>query len=133
MKNDRPAGRPQADWWLCSPAGKGAKLSGLSQPAAGRTQLLDCRGRCQKSNSIETLLVQDLKEPCRETIHLADTAPIEKVGRMETVGNWRKRRDFMVTLAKIYDRLESLIAVAHANQLSLAVLKSKSPEFRLGT
>ena len=67
--------------------------------------------------------MRNTKDPRPETFHLADTTDIQQVGRMETVDNWRERRDLMLKKAKVYDRLEPLIDAAHANQLSLAVFK----------
>ena len=86
-------------------------------------RLLDYKDRYQKFDWIETRLVRNTKDPRPETFHLADTADIQQIGRMETVDNWRERRDLMLKKAKVYDRLEPLIAAAHANQLSLAVFK----------
>lgn len=86
-------------------------------------RLLDYKDRYQKFDWIETRLVRNTKDPRPETFHLADVADIQQVGRMETVENWRERRELMLKKARVYDRLEPLIEAAHANKLSLAVFK----------
>jgi hypothetical protein len=67
-------------------------------------RLLDYKDRYQKFDWIETRLVRNTKDPRPETFHLADTADIQQVGRMETADNWRERRDLMLKKTKVYDQ-----------------------------
>ena len=84
-------------------------------------RLLDYKDRYQKFDWIETRLVRNSKDPRPETFHLADT---QQVGRMETVDNWRERRELMLKQAKVYDRLEPLIEAAHARRSRMAAKMS---------
>jgi len=86
-------------------------------------RLLDYKDRYQKFDWIETRLVRNTKDPRPETFHLADTADIHPAGHLDTADNWRERRSLLLKKADVYDRLEPLIAAAHANRLSLAVFK----------
>ncbi len=63
-------------------------------------RLLDYKDRYQKFDWIETKLVRNTKDPRPETFHLANTADIQQVGRMETADNWRERRELMLKKAK---------------------------------
>ncbi len=42
---------------------------------------------------------------------------------MDTADGWRERRNLLLKTARVYDRLDDLIAGAKSNQLSLAVFK----------
>jgi hypothetical protein len=49
------------------------------------------------------------------------------VGRIDTADNWRERRRIVSKTARVYDRLDELIAGAKANHVALAVFPHPSP------
>lgn len=53
------------------------------------------------------------------------------VGQLDTADDWRERRRLLLQTAKVYTRLDDLIAAAKANEMSLAVFRpTRIKEFR---
>lgn len=55
-------------------------------------------------------------------------ASLKPVDHIDTASNWRERRRILLKSARVYDRLDELIAGAKANQMSLAVFKPISSD-----
>lgn len=84
----------------------------------------------RKFDWIECGLVRRKKDPRPES-H-SPTGGIQRVGHVGTSGRWRTRRDLLLNVARVYDRLEDLIEGAKRNEVSLAVFKpSRVLKFRV--
>jgi len=78
----------------------------------------------KKYDWLEVRLVRNTADPRPETYRPFDPADLEKaVGEMDTADAWRDRRKLLLNTARVYDRLDDLIAGAKANEISLAVFK----------
>jgi len=78
----------------------------------------------KKYDWLEVRLVRNTTDPRSETYRPFDSADLEKpVGHMDTDDQWRERRKLLLKTARVYDRLDDLIAGAKANEISLAVFK----------
>lgn len=85
---------------------------------------LDEKQQYKKYDWIEARLVRNKSDPRPETYRPYDAMEFEHpVGHLDTADDWRERRRLLLRTAKVYDRLDELIAGAKANQLSLAVFK----------
>ena len=78
----------------------------------------------KKFDWIEADLIKNHSDPRPETWHPADIHQLVPVEHVDTKDEWRERRHLLLETAKVHTRLESLIAAAKANELSLAVFKS---------
>lgn len=77
-----------------------------------------------KYDWIEARLVRNKTDPRPETYRPHDPSELEApVDHMNTDDEWRARRQLLLKTARVYDRLDDLIAGAKANELSLAVFK----------
>lgn len=78
----------------------------------------------RKFDWLECKLLRNTSDPRPETYRPFDNreleAPVDHIG---TEDNWRDRRRLLLKTARVYDRLDDLIAGAKANQVSLAVFK----------
>lgn len=78
----------------------------------------------KKFDWLEARLVRNTTDPRPETYRPFDSAELEKpVDHMDTADSWRERRKLLLKTARVYNRLDDLIAGAKANQISLAVFK----------
>lgn len=78
----------------------------------------------KKFDWLEARLVRNTADPRPETYRPFDSADLDSpVGHMDTTDHWRERRKLLLETARVYDRLEDLIAGAKANEISLAVFK----------
>ena len=77
----------------------------------------------KKFDWLECQLVRNSSDPRPETFRPADENELRPVGHIDTSSNWRERRRILLNTARVYDRLDELIAGAKANQVSLAVFK----------
>jgi len=78
----------------------------------------------KKFDWLDVRLVRNTTDPRPETYRPFDPADFEKpVGHMDTADTWRERRKLLLKTAHVYDRLDTLITEAKANQTSLAVFK----------
>ncbi len=78
----------------------------------------------RKYDWLECRLVRNTSDPRPETYRPFDERELEApVGHIDTADNWSERRKLLLKTARVYNRLEDLIAGAKANQVSLAVFK----------
>ncbi len=84
---------------------------------------LDEAEQYRKFDWINCQLVRNTSDPRPETYRPIDVSELVPVGRIETTDNWRERRRIVLKTAKVYTRLDDLIAGAKASELSLAVFK----------
>jgi len=76
-----------------------------------------------KYDWVECDLVRNVSDPRPETHRPSDSAQLVPAGHVGTEHQWSERRQLLLGRAKVYDRLDVLIAEAKANQTSLAVFK----------
>lgn len=76
-----------------------------------------------KFDWIEADFVPAPNDPRPETRHPVDPTKLIPVDHINTDANWRERRRLILNTAKVYTRLEDVIAGAKANTMSLAVFK----------
>ena len=77
----------------------------------------------KKFDWIECQLVRNSSDPRPETFRPVDENELHPVGHIDTADEWRERRRILLKTARVYDRLDEIIAGAKANQISLAVFK----------
>ncbi|HOG93242.1 MAG TPA: hypothetical protein PLE80_06690 [Opitutaceae bacterium] len=77
----------------------------------------------RKFDCVEVDLVSSRSDPRPETCHLANYDQLTPVAHFGTTDGWRNRREWVLQRAQVHERLDLLIAGAHANRLSLAVFK----------
>ena len=78
----------------------------------------------KKYDWLDVRLVRNTTDPRSETYRPFDSADLEQsTGHMGTGDQWSERRKLLLKTARVYDRLDELIAGAKANELSLAVFK----------
>lgn len=77
----------------------------------------------RKFDWLECRLARNPSDPRPETYRPSDQRELHPIGRIDTSDNWRERRRLLLKTARVYDRLDELIAAAKANELSLAVFK----------
>lgn len=78
----------------------------------------------KKYDWLEARLVRNTADPRPETFRPFDETELDApVGYMNANDNWRDRRKLLLRTARVYDRLDDLIAGAKANQISLAVFR----------
>jgi len=77
----------------------------------------------KKFDWVECRLVRNRSDPRPESFRPVDEAELQPVGHIGTADNWRERRRILLETARVYYRLDELIAGAKANQTSLAVFK----------
>jgi hypothetical protein len=84
---------------------------------------LDETEQYSKFDWLECRLVRNLSDPRPETFRPVDENELQPVEHINTASKWRERRRILLKTARVYDRLDELIAGAKANQVSLAVFK----------
>jgi hypothetical protein len=84
---------------------------------------LDQEEQYSKFDWLECRLVRNPSDPRPETFRPVDDHELHPVGSVDRSDNWRERRRLLLKTARVYDRLDELIAGAKANQISLAVFK----------
>jgi hypothetical protein len=77
----------------------------------------------KKFDWVECRLQRNSTDPRPETFRPMDHAELQAVGHLDTKHSWRDRRRIVLKTAKVFDRLDSLIAAAKANEASLAVFR----------
>ena len=68
-------------------------------------------------------VIRSTKDSRTETFRPLDQSELRVVGRIDTGDQWRERRNILLRKARVWTRLEELIAAAKANETSLAVFK----------
>ena len=76
-----------------------------------------------KYDWVECHLTRNSSDPRPETYRPNDPRELVPAGHIGTAYEWRERRRILLTTAKVYHRLDELIAEAKANLTSLAVFK----------
>lgn len=84
---------------------------------------LEEKEQYSKYDWVECRLVRNTSDPRPETFRPVDEAELQPVAHVDTADNWRERRRILLKTARVYERLDDLIAGAKANQVSLAVFK----------
>jgi hypothetical protein len=84
---------------------------------------LDEDEQYKKFDWLECTLVRNQTDPRPETHRPQDPTELRPVGHIDTSDNWRERRRILLKTAKVWDRLDDLVAAAKANEASLAVFK----------
>jgi hypothetical protein len=77
----------------------------------------------KKFDWIECGLQRNPADPRPETCRPVSHSQMQPVGHLDTGHAWRERWRLVLKTAKVYHRLDELIAGAKANQVSLAVFK----------
>ncbi len=77
----------------------------------------------KKYDWIECRLQKNSKDPRPESFRPLDPAELVSVAHMDTMDDWRERRQLILNKAKVYTSLDELISGAKENRLSLAVFK----------
>ncbi|MFO7563484.1 MAG: hypothetical protein R6X02_12635 [Enhygromyxa sp.] len=84
---------------------------------------LDQAEQYKKYDWVECRLVRHTRDPRPESFRPADEGELCAVGHVDTRDQWRARRELLLKTARVWTRLEDLIAAAKANEASLAVFK----------
>lgn len=77
----------------------------------------------RKYDWVECRLLRNTSDPRPETYRPLDEHELVPVGHINTDDRWRERRRILLETARVYDRLDDLIADAKSNRASLAVFK----------
>lgn len=77
----------------------------------------------RKFDWVECRIARNSADPRPESFRPVDHAELQASGHLGTDDQWRDRRRLLLNTAKVYDRLDDLIAGAKSNQLSLAVFR----------
>lgn len=77
----------------------------------------------KKYDWIQCRLLRNRSDPRPESHRPLDPAELLAVDHVGTENTWRERRRLLLQTARVYDRLDELIAGAKSNQVSLAVFK----------
>ena len=84
---------------------------------------LDEKEQYRKFDWLECRLIRNPSDPRPETFRPIDQGELKPVAHLDTADNWRERRQLLLKTARVYDRLDDLIAGAKGNRVSLAVFK----------
>lgn len=84
---------------------------------------LDEEQQFRKYDWIECRLARNHSDPRPETYRPIDQREIVPVGHVDTSRGWSERRKLLLQTARVFDRLDDLIARAKRNELSLAVFR----------
>jgi hypothetical protein len=84
---------------------------------------LDETEQYRKFDWLECDLVKSRTDPRPESWSPIDPKQLTPVSHWDTSDNWRERRNLLLRTAKVYTRLDELIAGAKTNKLSLAVFR----------
>ncbi|MBS1770569.1 MAG: hypothetical protein JSS77_12965 [Acidobacteria bacterium] len=84
---------------------------------------LDDKEQYSKYDWVECQLARNSSDPRPETFRPVDQHELVPTAHMDTADNWRDRRNLLLRTARVYDKLDELIAAAKANEVSLAVFK----------
>jgi len=84
---------------------------------------LDEAEQYRKYDWLECRLIRNTSDPRPETFRPFDESELQPVGHIDTDDGWRARRRILLKTARVYDKLDDLIAGAKANEVSVAVFK----------
>ena len=77
----------------------------------------------RKYDWLECQLSRHPSDPRPESFRPVDHAELQPVDHIGTADKWSERRRILLERARVYDRLEEVIAAAKANEMSLCVFK----------
>ena len=86
---------------------------------------LDEQDRYRLYDWIECDLRRNDSDPRPETYRPIDPDALHRVDHLGTGARWRERRRILLETARVYDRLDELVAAAKSNTASLAVFKPR--------
>jgi hypothetical protein len=86
---------------------------------------LDEKEQYSKFDWLECRLIRNPSDPRPETFRPVDENELQPVAHIDTADDWRERRRILLKTARVYDRLDELIAGAKSNEVSLAVFKPR--------
>lgn len=84
---------------------------------------MDEEQQYKKYDWLQCRVVRSSTDPRPETYRPVDERELVAVDHIGTDNNWRERRRLLLQTARVYDRLDELIAGAKANEISLAVFR----------
>lgn len=76
-----------------------------------------------KFDWLECRLVRNSSDPRPETFRPLDESELQPASHIDTTDNWSERRRILLRTARVYNKLDELIAGAKRNEVSLAVFK----------
>lgn len=77
---------------------------------------LDEKEQYSKFDWLECRLILNPSGPRPETFRAVNAAELQPAGRIDTADNWQERRRILLKTARVYDRLDALIADAQAGE-----------------
>jgi hypothetical protein len=77
----------------------------------------------RKFDWLDCHVVRNPTDPRPESYKPVNETELLPAGHVDTADEWRERRQLLLKAARVYDRLDELIAGAKANVLSLAVFR----------
>jgi len=86
---------------------------------------LDEEQQYKKFDWLECRLIRNTTDPRPETFRPADMNELRAIEHIGTGDSWNDRRAILLRTARVYTRLDELIAGAKANTVSLAVFKPR--------
>lgn len=86
-------------------------------------RLLDQEQQYTKYQWIEADIVRNTADPRPESHRVLGTSEIKLLGKVSTAREWADRRRLVLGNQKVYTSLKEIIALAHADTISLAVFK----------
>ena len=76
-----------------------------------------------KYDWLECSLVRHTSDPRPESFRPTDNSELQAVAHVDTANKWRERKRILLDNARVYDRLDDIIAGAKRNEISLCVFK----------
>ena len=77
----------------------------------------------RKFDWLECTLVRQKSDSRPESFRPIDHSELQAVAHVDTANKWRERKRILLDNARVYDRLEDIIAGAKRNEISLCVFK----------
>ncbi len=84
---------------------------------------LDQTEQYKKYDWLNCRVVRSASDSRPEPYRPVEPSELVAVGHIGTDNNWNERRKLLLQTARVYDRLDELIAGAKANEISLAVFR----------
>ncbi len=84
---------------------------------------LDEKEQYSKFDWVECRLLRNSSDPRPESFRPIDETELQPAGHIDTGNNWAERRRILLQTARVYTRVDELVAGAKQNLFSLAVFK----------
>ena len=84
---------------------------------------LDEREQYRKFDWLDCSVVRHKSDPRPESFRPVDNSELEPIEHLGTSDKWRERRHILLERARVYNRLDEVIRLAKANEISLCVFK----------